>query len=331
MIYRATVLGSIFLLLGLALAACEVLGVYEFVTEHRTSLYVAIGSCIIAAVTPALPAWADWAYRGGRWAWMLGAWLGFLLCLAIVLTAAIQRTGEATDAAQQTRQQAERAAALAIVVEKQAAADYAAAQAAAMKECDVRGKKCMDAEDKATKAREALAKARAALVVAPIGEQSDALAKRLAAVTTLTEQQVRLLYPLLVPIALSVLSALFFAGWSRLDFSERPGSQPDPAPEISRLPPQPVTPAPPRIATPAPKFGAVDAYLVSRTEPLAGEEIECERDMYGDYKEWCEASDVSPYRPSQFATELVRVGKATGLKIEIRGAEAYVLGRRLAA
>jgi hypothetical protein len=329
MTYRATVLGCVFLLLALVLAVCELLGVFEFVTEHKASAYIVVGSCVVAGVTPALPALADWAWRARHYVWMVGAWIAFGICLTIVLVAAIQRTGTATDGAQKHREQAERAAAVAVTVERQAAADYAAAQAAALKECDVRGKKCMDAEDKASRARAALAQARAALVAAPIGAQVDPMARRLAAVTTLTEQQVQLLYPLLLPVALSILSALFFAGWTRLDFL--PAHVPAQTLQAAPLPTPLPTPPIPSIAPPAAKFGAVDAYLVSRTEPVAGSEIECERDMYGDYKDWCEAADVSPYRPTQFATELVRVGQAAGLAIEIRGSQAYVLDRRLAA
>jgi len=329
MTHRATVLGCLFLALAVALAGCEVLGVYEYVTEHKSSLYIVIGSSIIAAVTPALPALADWFLRGRQWGYGLAAWAGFLVCLSIVLTAAIQRTGSATDAGEQARVAAWRAEIVAVAAEKQAAADYAAAQAAALKECDVRGKKCMDAEDKASAARATLAKSRAALVAAPAGDQVDPLARRLAAVLrVVTEDQVRLMQPLLVPVALSILSALFFAGWARLDFETgHVRTTPDNSGQL-RTKEELSDPKP--SLTLAPKFGPLAAFLVNRTKSVVGQAIEVERAMYGEYQAWCASENMQPHPPAVFARQLARVGKAAGIAIEIRGKEAYCLDRRLA-
>lgn len=330
MTYRATVLGCLFLALAVVLASCEVLGVYEYVTEYRTSAYVAIGSCIIAAVTPGLPALADWFARSRGWRYALGAWIAFAICLAIVLLAAIQRTGSATDAGEQLRIRAERATKLAEQAAADARADYAVAQEAAIAECKSgRGKRCTDAEAKAEIARKARARATAELDTAPAGEQADPLARRLAAILPLAEPQIRLLQPLLVPFALSLLSVLFFAGWARLDFVEPV--------QLVGPPLEPLRPAQaaslalvPKTPLPA-KFGAVAAFLVSCTEAVAGESIEIERTLYNAYTEWCGAGMVTPYPPAQFARQLADVGKAAGLAIEIRGVEAYCLNRRLAA
>ena len=99
MTYRATFLGCLFLGLALLLAGCEVLGVYEYVSEQKSSAYMMVASCAIAAVTPGLPALGDWVWRGRKRLYCLGAWIAFAVCLTIVLTAAIQRTGAATDGA----------------------------------------------------------------------------------------------------------------------------------------------------------------------------------------------------------------------------------------
>ncbi len=329
MTYRPTFLGCLFLLLALALTACEVLGVFEFVTEHPTSLYVAAGSCIIAAITPGLPALADWFARSRGRRYAAGAWLGFVICLAIVLLAAIQRTGTATDAAEQLRTKAGRAVQIAELAEKQAADDYRVAQAAAIKECDVRRTRCLEAEAKAEAARKVLAKARGDLVSAPAGEQVDPLARRLALVLPLAEPQIRLLQPLLVPFALSLLSVLFFAGWSRIDFTGHAPSPAETRPAVSNVIPM-VPPTQPK-SVPAAKFGAVSAFLVSRTEAAAGESIEIEGALYNAYVEWCRIGLVAPYNKDQFALALARLGEEAALMIEIRGKQAYCLNMRLAA
>lgn len=328
MTYRVTGLGTVFLVLAIVLAACEVLGVYEYVRDQHASLYVAVGSCIIAAVTPGLPALADWFGRGRFRLLQWMSWVGFAICLIIVLAAAVQRTGAATDDAERQRAAAERARLLAERAERDAERDYRDAQAAALRECDVRGRKCMDAEAKAAELRQRLAVARATLVAAPAGPQVDPLARRLASILGVSEDRVRLLQPLLVPVALSILSALFFAGWSRLDF------QADPAPQTpaghGRAAPRAISAPPPKPA-PAGQFGAVAAFLVSRTEPAAGSAIEIERALYNAYVEWCRLGGVRPHPKQAFALELARIGKAAGLVIEIRGREAYCLDRQLAA
>lgn len=333
MSYRATVLGCLFLALALMLAGCEVLGVYEFVSEHKSSTYVALGSCIIAAITPALPAIADWFGRGRQRLYCLSSWLAFLICLAIVLTAAIQRTGAATDAGQQSRDAAQRAEAIAKKAEKDAESDYTAAQSAALRECIVRAKRCMDAEEKAATAREKLATARATLVSAPAGEQVDPLARRLSAVLRFaTEDQVRLMQPMLVPVALSILSALFFAGWSRLDFGAsvqpvEPPSEPTSARRVTEPRTWGVRPkAPPLPASP----GSVAEFLADVLEGDENGRVEVPA-LMSRYRSWCNSSNRVPVAGSAFVDALNDVRKAVGLDIEADGEKVYCMGVKIAA
>lgn len=335
MSYRASVLGCLFFGLALVLAGCEVLGVHEFVSEHKSSAYVALGSCVIAAITPALPALADWFGRGRQWLYCLFSWLAFLICLAIVLTAAIQRTGAATDAAQQSRDAAKRTMAVAAKAEKDAEADYKDAHSAALKECEVRRARCLEAEGKAETARAALVKARAALVSAPAGEQSDPLARRLAAALRFaTEEQVRLMQPMLVPVALSILSALFFAGWSRLDFAEvvaaprqeapRKPAEAPPAPKSGGVRPKPVPVLLP--ASPGSVAECLADVLVASEESRVGV-----RALIARYRTWCQSTNRIPVSGVAFVETLNDVRKKVGLEIEQDGEEVYCIGVRLAA
>ena len=70
MTYSPTVLGSVFLLAAAFFGFCEALGVYEYVTDNHASLYILLGSCGVAVVTPVLPGLADWARRGRHWVWV---------------------------------------------------------------------------------------------------------------------------------------------------------------------------------------------------------------------------------------------------------------------
>ena len=314
MSYRPTLLGCMFLALAVVLTGCEVLGVYEYVTEHRTSAYVALGSCVIAAVTPGLPALADWFSRSRGKRYAAGAWLGFAICLAIVLMAAIQRTGGATDASEQLRTAADRATKIAEAAERQAADDYKVAQAAAIRECDVRGKKCLEAEAKADAARKALARARGELVTAPAGEQVDPLARRLAMVLPLAEPQIRLLQPLLVPFALSLLSVLFFAGWSRIDFA----SPAPPAAAGSRQ--EPAARAP----------GPVIEFLTDSLEGDPGNAVEAVS-LQPVYRTWCKARGYLPLGAVAFADELAAVCGKAGIELEVADDRVLCRDVRLAA
>ena len=316
MSYRPTALGCAFLLLALALTGCEVLGVYEYVTEHPTSLYVAVGSCIIAAVTPGLPALADWFARSRGRRYALGAWLGFAICLAIVLMAAIQRTGSATDASEQLRTKSERAMRLAEQAAADARADYATAQRAAEIECEgkgARGKKCLEAEDKAAAARAARGRAVAALASAPAGEHADPLARRLALVLPLAEPQIRLLQPLLVPFALSLLSVLFFAGWSRIDFAG-----PEQPPAANRQPPRARAPGP------------VIEFLTDSLAGDPGNAVEAST-LLPAYRAWSKTRGYLPIGGAAFADELVAVCGKAGIELDVAGDKVLCRDVRLSA
>lgn len=328
MIWRPTALGCICLIAAIIAAALEVGGVLEYVLDQKISLALIGAYCFCAAAVPALPAIAELCWRMGRYRDWGIAWCALLIGLLVVVTSTMQRTGHATDAAQQARERAERAKIVAERMEADALRDYRDAQAAALRECDVRAKKCLEAEAKAATLRQALLDARTKLVAAPV-EQSDPLARRLAAFFPVSEDQVRLIQPLFVPFLISLLSALFFALWLRVDFKER-AAAPETPPQALGPAPAPIPAA--RATTRQPvKFGGVPAFLVSRTEPEPGEAIEIEGVLYNEYVAWCANGGVEPYNKAQFARELAHVGKAAGLTIEIRGREAYCLDRRLAA
>jgi hypothetical protein len=302
-------------------------GVVEFANEQNVKPYVLLASACMALVAPALPELAKWTRRAGHYfSWLIS--LGALAaCLLVVVGAAIQRTGTATDVAEARREQAKVAKAAAAKTEAETESAYKIAQEAAIRECDVRKARCMDAEAKAADLRAKLVTARTALVTASM-DQSDPFAKRLSAITLgkVSEDQIRLLWPLLIPAGISLLAATMFSGWVRVDFSSGPQEAPKAvaAPQVGR-------PQLALVSQPAVKFGPVAAFLVSCTEPAIGEEIAVKGTMYGAYRKWCESVSVLPREKVSFANELDRVANAGAIKLEIRGKEAYCLDLRLAA
>lgn len=331
MTYRPTPLGCLFLLLAALCTACEVWGVAEFAIEQAVKPYVLLASACMALVAPALPEIAKWARRSRHYVAALVALGSLVFCLLVVMGAAIQRTGSATDVAEARREQAKVARAAAAKTEAETESAYKIAQEAAIKECEVRKARCMDAEAKAADLRVKLVSARTSLVTASI-EQSDPFAKRLAAVTFghVSEDQIRLLWPLLIPVGISLLAATMFSGWVRVDFAPEPKELPQGPPQTPVAAPA-TKPQLSLVPSPAVKFGAVAVFLVKRTEPAALHELEIAHTMYGSYCEWCKDEKAQPLDPNKFSNELWDISQTAGLKIEFRGKSAYCLGMRLAA
>ena len=189
----------------------------------------------------------------------------------------------------------------------------------------------MDAEEKAATLRHELADARAALRRAPV-KQTDSLATRLALFLPLGEEHIRQLQPLLVPVALSFLSSLFFSVWSRLDFPEMltpPNTimahatafAPDVLDEWAN--------APSRLIAP-PAMGSVAEFLADAldAEPGAMTDIE---PLPGLYKDWCSAKGFTPMGEGAFAAEVARIAKKAGLLITRKGGRLYCMNMRLVA
>lgn len=329
MVYRPSVLGFLFLGLAVTAMLIEVAGVLEYVREQHSSLAMGAASCFGAAVTPGLPALADWWWRRKLRRYWLFTWLALTIGLVVVIMATVQRTGYTTDVAQQDRERADRAKGIAERAEADALHDYTAAQKAALKECaDARRKRCLEAEEKAAVARQTLATARSTLVNAPVA-QSDALAKRLAVFLPVSEEQVRLIQPLFVPLLVSLLSALFFAGWSRLDFTEpgKPsnltvGAQDVPRPSGGGIRPK----APPTPAVPA----SVAEFLADVLEGDPKGEVEVPV-LYTTFKSWCQKKGRGLLEGPAFVNELNDVRQRVGIDIEARGKRVYCVGVRLAA
>lgn len=128
-----------------------------------------------------------------------------VLAVAISLSAVLDRTATVKDRSVQERQAANTGWSTADQAARDAREEVAAAEAAASSECSSgRGPRCRGLEERVEAARKRLSEARTQLVAAgaPIAEDSGA--KRLAALLPITEANVSLYQPLMLPVWLEL-------------------------------------------------------------------------------------------------------------------------------
>ena len=223
MIWKPSPLGFTFLALGVFFTAVEVWGTYDFFLEGPQGEfnYVVIAGCGVALACAFLAPAADTAWRNG-WYWGAGlALLALPLALAVIVYAGVQRTGGATDAAQQGTKHIESNRKGWEKTEKEAEADLAVDKQTVATECASGWRKrCSEAKEAQALTQKRLDDARAQLRKIAPSNPGDAASKRLAAISFgyLTEDQVRLYQPLFLPVLVTILATLFLAGGLRMDF-----------------------------------------------------------------------------------------------------------------
>lgn len=160
---------------------------------------------IAAVVGAGMFHFGESAWRARRW--LTGTLLGLLglLAVAISLAAVIDRSSSRYDAAHQSRASENLPRVAAQKAETEAKEALAKAEAAASAEClSGNGPRCTGLEKRAAEARERLKGARAEL--AKLGAQTaeDPAARRIAGVLGVSEAQIAMVQPLLLPIWLEL-------------------------------------------------------------------------------------------------------------------------------
>ena len=224
MTWKPSPLGFTFLALGVFFTAVEVWGTYDFFLREQGEInYIVLAGCGVALACAFLAPAADTAWRNG-WYWGAGlALLALPLALAVIVYAGVQRTGGATDAAQQGTKQIESNRKGWEKSEKEAEADLAVDKQTVATECASGWrKKCSEAKDAQALTQKRLDDARTQLRTIAPTNPGDAASKRLAAISFgyLTEEQVRLYQPLFLPVLVTILATLFLAGGLRMDFAK---------------------------------------------------------------------------------------------------------------
>jgi hypothetical protein len=209
---RDALLDLILLLFGFACVGCEVLGAYQFLwSKFGEWNYLVVGGMLVTSLAGVLPLAAERARRKRHFGKMVGCWVAIPMALLFVFTAAVERTGLVEDTDEASRKL--RATAIAIAEEEIAEAKTQKAQdeATVARNCNVWGPICNKAKTDLRATEVKLAAARAAFTKgATVTDNS--MAKRIVAVIPgITEQQVQLYHPLLLPILLGLLGSLCIA------------------------------------------------------------------------------------------------------------------------
>lgn len=222
MAWRPSTLGVLFICFGVFFTGLEAWGTYDFFwrDQGRQINYIVLAGCGIALSGAFLPAVVDTAWRNGWYAIGFMALVTIPLALAVIVYAGLQRTGTATDVAQQTRVDAEGNRKRAEKTEREAEADLVTDKKTAAAECASGWRdKCEKARQAQAATQKRLDDARAELRKAPT-KQSDSAGSRVAALTFgyVTEDQIRTYQPLFVPFLITMLAALFLSVGMRMDF-----------------------------------------------------------------------------------------------------------------
>ena len=190
---------------GLTLTSIEVWGAVEYLLKQEGHVsYLVLGGAIVTAVAALLPPIAERCWQAGRYTLALLLWAALLPALALVLTAAIERSGGARDKAQSERQAIAQRIDLARSAEAEAKTRLATAEAAVLAEAKKGGCKdvCKSLKVEAAEARKELTKARDAVVTAGVVPK-DSQATRIAAILPVSEEAVALYQPIILPLAIS--------------------------------------------------------------------------------------------------------------------------------
>lgn len=327
--------GCLALLLGAGFAAGEVWGVWDYMMrEHGEVNYLVAMGVMVGIAFALLPMWAAFAWRETRLL-SLQLYACWLVAGVVVVGAALARTGGAVDAAQLDRAAAARAHVIAEQSVADAARQLASDERSVTAECaSGNGPKCQDARRSRDAIQARLTTARAALLNAK-GSAGDALARRLASTGYVTEDQVRNVWPLLVPLLGSALSAFLISlgvallGSPRVirDAPKNP-MQPEPLPTPSAT----VAHIKSNVVTLKAKRseGEVVKFMLERMPAAKNSRVEIV-EVYEAYGDWCDVKGFEPIAAKDFAETFSDICGRAAIKTQKRDGKVYCVGRRLSA
>jgi hypothetical protein len=196
---------------GVILTAIELVGAVGFLVSQNQPNYLIAGGAMTTVVAAALPLLAarSWSHR--RYVLAILLWMAMVPALSVIVVAAVERTGSASDHANRDRQAIAQSIALARQAEQEAKTSADADEAAAMVECaSGRKARCLGLEARADSSRKRLEAARDAVAKAGVVPK-DPMASRIAAVLPVNEEAIQLYQPLVLPLSISALGLLLIA------------------------------------------------------------------------------------------------------------------------
>jgi hypothetical protein len=359
------------LVLGGYLAYCEVTGTYEYyLADQGTFNYIVKATVGVTLTTALAPMFIMMAFRARQWA--LGGALLLALPLAILLVfgAAVSRTGGAADHAQVDRIAEARARDLAEKSEAESTLALKDARAEAVKECNTgngtgRGHKCNEAEGKREDAQRRLDRARADLKNAK-DPRKDPWAERIASITNgkISEEDVRLYWPVTVPLVVSIFAGLLLAFGTRMETTPHTPTASNPVAhklgsrmrwrkreeQKEAIPDQVLEPheiLEPEIVEPKrspfrrqqPQLRLVASnknsmmhsivdFIIEGLESGSGTSVS-EKDAYKAYARACKAANAKPVTPEEFVPLLDKACRDCGIERVHKGGRVYLMDVRL--
>jgi hypothetical protein len=210
--FQYSSLGIVAIVGGVILTGIEVAGAVSFLVSQNMPHYLILGGAMVTIVAAALPVLAARSWRDGRYVLAVMLWAALAPALSVIVTAAIDRVGSASDHADRGRQASAQSIELARTAAHGAKVVADADELAAKTECATgRGSKCQGLEVRADTSRQRLEAARAVLAQAGIAPR-DPMASRLAAVLPgVSEEAIRIVQPLVLPLSISALGLLLIA------------------------------------------------------------------------------------------------------------------------
>ena len=327
----------LFVVAGAILTGIEAYGCYEYLVSQLGHVsYLVVLGCAVTIFAALIPMGVELCWRERRWLLAIVVALAFIPASATIFLAAVERTGGAKDALVAHQREAIVRIAAAERAERDAKADAERDEAAAVAECaSGRKAKCLGLEARADAARARLEDARKALVNAgalPVDPQ----ARRVAAMLNVTEAQVQLYGPMVLPVTGSLLGVLFLAIGGTMERKRPPAAKSGAA--AAQSTPKDASP----VAEPAPvadiakarqerNEGNVAKFMVAKMPADAGAAAEI-ADVYASYKGWCIAGGLAPVDAARFAEAFRVICRKANIKTR-READGrfFCVGRRLSA
>lgn len=218
--YSKVALGSI--LIGVAFTGIEVYGAVAYLLEQAQPNYLVLGGALTTAAAATLIPLSERCFRDGRYLLAVLLLAALIPSLGIVVTAAIERTGGARDSIARDHQVKAAAIKLKNDAVADAKADLDRLTAAEERECnsakpgvDPRGPRCKSAEKRTQESRERLATARSKLADAGVAPKDPMVARLAAVLPGVSEADIALYHPLVLPLTISLLGILFIAVGAR--------------------------------------------------------------------------------------------------------------------
>lgn len=313
---------------GLFITGVEIYGCVEYLLgQPGHGLYIVILGGAVTGAAALIPMAIEMSLRDRRWILAIASAIVFVPASATIFLAAVERTGSARDVVVAAQGDAGVKLSAALRAEADAKREADDSETEARRGCaSGRGDKCKGLETRADNARQRLSRARLDVVAAG-SPPLDPQARRVAAMLNVTEQQVQLYGPIILPVTGSLLGALFLAVGCRM---HREVIIPKLLVHKADPPKRAAEEITPIQLPPSPSIGNVARFMVECMPAATGQRVEI-ADAYVAYKTWCNDERYAYLPPVEFRVDFLAVCKRAKMATKREAGKLYCEGRMIAA